>query len=78
MLIAISPALMAFAVYYIYLPVFCKLQVTTIFEYLEIRFDKKLRTIASSLFTLTNVIYLPVVIYAPSLAFNQGISFQTF
>ncbi|KAF2892441.1 hypothetical protein ILUMI_13726, partial [Ignelater luminosus] len=76
MLIAFSPILMAFSVNYIYLPVFWKLQVTTIFEYLEIRFDRSLRTIASSLFTLTNLIYLPVVIYAPSLAFNQVTGFN--
>lgn len=72
MLISISPILMAFAVNFIYLPVFFKLQVTTIFEYLEIRFQKNIREVASCLFTLANFLFLPIVIYVPALAFNQG------
>ncbi|KAF2892443.1 hypothetical protein ILUMI_13728 [Ignelater luminosus] len=76
MLLVISIILMGFAVNFIYLPVFWKLQVTTIFEYLEIRFHKSIRTIASSLFTVNNFIYLPVVIYVPSLAFNQVTGFN--
>lgn len=72
MLITLSPIIMCFAVNFIYLPVFWKLQVTSIFEYFEMRFDKSIRTIASCLFTVNNIVFLPVVIYAPSLAFNQG------
>lgn len=72
MFVAIAPIISIFAVNFIFLPVFWKLQLTTIFEYLEIRFTKSIRTLISCLFTLTNFCFLPVIIYAPSLAFNQG------
>lgn len=68
----ISVVLMGFAANFIYLPVFYKLQVTSIFEYLEMRFDKRLRNVTSMIFTSMNVIGLPIMIYVPSLVFNQG------
>ncbi|KAJ8952509.1 hypothetical protein NQ318_003305 [Aromia moschata] len=56
---------------YVYLPVFLKLQVNSSYEYLELRFNRVVRTIVSVFFVLDELMFLPIVIYVPSLAFNQ-------
>lgn len=60
--------------YFIYLPVYYELQITSIFEYLALRFDTKVRNFASALFAFSSFLYLPIVIYVPALAFSQGMS----
>ncbi|KAH8381946.1 hypothetical protein KR009_001131 [Drosophila setifemur] len=62
-----------------YLPVFHDLNITSTYEYLEIRFDRRLRLYGSFMFAIMNVAYLPIVIYVPALAFNQvtGIGVHT-
>ncbi|KAK0166794.1 hypothetical protein PV327_004277 [Microctonus hyperodae] len=55
----------------IYLPVFHELRLTSTYEYLERRFDGKVRFLGSALFFLGIMIWLPIVIYVPALAFNQ-------
>uniref|UniRef100_A0A2S2QY91 Sodium-coupled monocarboxylate transporter 2 n=1 Tax=Sipha flava TaxID=143950 RepID=A0A2S2QY91_9HEMI len=55
----------------IYLPVFYELQLTSVYEYLEFRFNSKIRGFASLIFAIALVLYIPVVIYIPALAFNQ-------
>ncbi|XP_022209730.2 sodium-coupled monocarboxylate transporter 1 isoform X2 [Drosophila obscura] len=57
--------------WYIFLPVFCNLQLTSTYEYFEMRFNKSVRLLGSTLFTCSNMIWLPIVIYVPALAFNQ-------
>lgn len=57
--------------WYIYLPVFYDLQMTSIFLYLEKRFDRKVRLTASFFYALSILLYIPIVIYVPALAFNQ-------
>ncbi|XP_063227310.1 sodium-coupled monocarboxylate transporter 1-like [Bacillus rossius redtenbacheri] len=57
--------------YYIYLPVFFDLQLTSTYEYLELRFNQHVRVMASLLFTISVILYIPIVIYVPALAFNQ-------
>ncbi|KAG7201898.1 hypothetical protein KM043_004612 [Ampulex compressa] len=56
----------------IYLPVFYQLQLTSTFEYLELRFTRPVRLLASFLYTLSLVIYIPLIIYVPALAFSQA------
>ncbi|KAL0118114.1 hypothetical protein PUN28_009053 [Cardiocondyla obscurior] len=56
---------------YIFVPVFYKLQLTSTFEYLEIRFTRPVRILSSTLFTVSLFLYLPIVIYVPALAFAQ-------
>lgn len=56
----------------IYLPVFYQLQLTSTFEYLELRFTRPVRTFASFLYSLSTVIYVPLIVYVPSLAFSQA------
>lgn len=55
----------------IYLPVFYDLQVTSVFTYLEKRFDRTVRTAASFVYALACMIYIPIVVYVPALAFSQ-------
>ncbi|XP_053673858.1 sodium-coupled monocarboxylate transporter 1-like [Anopheles nili] len=55
----------------IYLPVFYDLQVTSAFTYLELRFDKFVRSAASLVYAIQCIIYIPIVIYVPALAFSQ-------
>jgi len=84
----------------VYLPVFHDLKLTSTYEYLEKRFDKKMRLLGSILFSIgivskeyelylhkfscsqpyrydintmfLQMTWLPIVIYVPALAFNQG------
>ncbi|XP_055538986.1 sodium-coupled monocarboxylate transporter 1 [Wyeomyia smithii] len=69
--VALGVAAMGIVMGYIYLPVFHKLNITSTYEYLEKRFDRRLRMFGSIMFTIMNIGYLPIVIYVPALAFNQ-------
>lgn len=64
--------LMGVAMYYIYLPVFHDLKLISTYQYLETRFDQKIRLFGSILFTCGSLMWLPIVIYVPALAFNQA------
>lgn len=72
-LIVPSLIIVSFGIVYIYLPVFFKMQCTSTFEYLNKRFDYKCRMLGSFLFALTMLVYLPIVVYIPALAFSAGI-----
>ncbi|XP_055643091.1 sodium-coupled monocarboxylate transporter 1-like isoform X1 [Toxorhynchites rutilus septentrionalis] len=67
---------MAVSMNFIFLPIFHGLQITSVYEYLEMRFDKRVRLLGSILFTFATLLHLPIVVYVPALAFNQvsGIS----
>lgn len=70
--IIIPILLMGVVVSYVYLPVFASLKISSSYEYLELRFGKGVRTFISAMFVLDMILFLPVVIYVPALAFNQG------
>ncbi|XP_060576696.1 sodium-coupled monocarboxylate transporter 2-like [Ruditapes philippinarum] len=55
---------------HIFLPVFYKLNKTSCFQYLEMRFGKVTRTVTSILFLIQTLVYMGFVLYAPSLAFE--------
>ncbi|KAF5277767.1 hypothetical protein FQR65_LT03747 [Abscondita terminalis] len=63
--------LMALVFQTVYLPIFHNLHITSTYEYLERRFDKKIRLFGSLLFSIGIMVWLPIVIYVPALAFNQ-------
>ncbi|CAL1689454.1 unnamed protein product [Lasius platythorax] len=55
----------------VYLPVFTNLQLNSVYEYLEIRFDRSVRTLISLIFVFDAILYQSIVIYVPALALNQ-------
>lgn len=56
------------------LPLFYRLNVVSIYEYLEDRFDARTRLLAGGLFVLLKCGYLGFVIYAPSLVLSRMLS----
>lgn len=67
-----APMIILIFVSNVFLPVFYKLQISSSFEYLKMRFSNRICVMTSFLYTLNGLIYLPVVIYMPALAFGQG------
>lgn len=61
----------------LFLPVFYKLKVYTAYEYLERRFDRKTRVLASGLFLLLKCFYTGVAIYAPALVVAEMTGWPT-
>ncbi|KAK7792175.1 hypothetical protein R5R35_005133 [Gryllus longicercus] len=55
----------------VYLPVFYKLRITSSYEYLRMRFSQPVRLLGSCLFLVKMLLYIPIVVYVPALAFNQ-------
>ncbi len=53
------------------LPILFRMKVYSIYEYLEARFDRRTRLLASGLFILLKCGYLAVVVYAPSLVLAE-------
>ncbi|KAM7362744.1 uncharacterized protein ACRADG_013305 [Cochliomyia hominivorax] len=61
---------------YIIVPVFYNNNISNCYEYLELRFNKATRHVATAAFVLNGCLTLPVYMFVPSLAFSQvsGIS----
>jgi len=74
--LALSYPLVMGAAAHLFLPVFDNLQVTTSYEYLELRFHKSVRLLAGACFTLQMVLYMAIVVYAPALALSQVTGFN--
>ncbi|KAL3876630.1 hypothetical protein ACJMK2_034448 [Sinanodonta woodiana] len=55
---------------HIFIPIFYKLGITSVFEYIEMRFGRVNRMIACSIYMFWMIFYMSLVIYAPSLALN--------
>ncbi|XP_066991697.2 sodium-coupled monocarboxylate transporter 1 [Anabrus simplex] len=70
-MVCLSSIFVGVIVCWIYMPVFYKLQVNSIFEYLENRFNSSVRLMASVLFFISLILYVPIVVYLPALAFSQ-------
>ncbi|CAB3231287.1 unnamed protein product [Arctia plantaginis] len=55
----------------VYLPVYFTLSLSSSYEYLELRFNKHVRAVASILFLFDEVLFLPIVVFIPATALNQ-------
>ncbi|KFM78821.1 putative sodium-dependent multivitamin transporter, partial [Stegodyphus mimosarum] len=55
---------------FIFLPVFFQMQATSAFEYLEKRFNRETRLLASCVFILQMALYMSIVLYAPALTLS--------
>ncbi|XP_043572975.1 sodium-coupled monocarboxylate transporter 1 isoform X1 [Chiloscyllium plagiosum] len=54
-----------------FLPVFYRLNITSTYEYLDMRFNKLARYTGTIFYIIQTVLYTGIVIYAPALALNQ-------
>ncbi|XP_022119809.2 putative sodium-dependent multivitamin transporter [Pieris rapae] len=54
-----------------YLPVFFGLQKTSTYEYLELRFGPRIRTLASLTYTLQMILYNGIVLFAPAIVLES-------
>ncbi|XP_064825173.1 sodium-coupled monocarboxylate transporter 1-like [Oncorhynchus masou masou] len=68
---AISYAIMSIITAEIFVPLFYRLGITSTYEYLEMRFNKLIRVIGTSMYITQTALYTGMVIYAPALALNQ-------
>jgi SSS family solute:Na+ symporter len=62
--------LMAPVVVFLYLPFFCRLDITTAYEYLERRFNVAVRLFGSASFIAFQLMRMAIVIFLPSLALS--------
>jgi sodium-coupled monocarboxylate transporter 8/12 len=56
----------------IFLPLFYRMGLVSVNEYLEKRFDRRLRVLASALFVLRTTVYLAIATYAPALVITAA------
>ncbi|KAI7807578.1 sodium-coupled monocarboxylate transporter 1 [Triplophysa rosa] len=55
----------------LFVPLFYRLNITSTYEYLEMRYNKLIRIIGTSMYIAQTALYTGMVIYAPALALNQ-------
>uniref|UniRef100_A0AAQ5ZRN5 Solute carrier family 5 member 8 n=1 Tax=Amphiprion ocellaris TaxID=80972 RepID=A0AAQ5ZRN5_AMPOC len=60
----------------IFMPFFYRLGFTSIYEYLELRFNRTIRLLGILLFMLQTMLFNGLIIYAPALALNQGMLYS--
>ena len=75
--------LTTYIVIHFFLPVYDELKLTTSYEYLEMRFNRTVKLIVSSIFSVQMLLYMAIVVYAPAVAliqvtgFLNGIKYDT-
>ncbi|XP_069123546.1 sodium-coupled monocarboxylate transporter 1-like isoform X2 [Argopecten irradians] len=60
---------------HVYIPVFYNLRITSVYQYLEMRFGSATRSLISIVYVIQMVLYMSIVLYAPSLAMNAVTGF---
>ncbi|KAL8566599.1 hypothetical protein ACOMHN_054821 [Nucella lapillus] len=74
--IVISYVLVMAGAAHIYAPIFHRLRITSVYEYFERRFGKLIRTVGAITFVIQMLLYMAIVLYAPSLALNAVTGFN--
>ncbi|KAG5681247.1 hypothetical protein PVAND_010698 [Polypedilum vanderplanki] len=69
--ILIGYTIAALIVNYTIIPIFHELQITSAYEYLQMRFDVKVCIFGSAMYSLSTLLWMPIAIYVPALAFSQ-------
>ncbi|XP_034186765.2 sodium-coupled monocarboxylate transporter 2 [Osmia lignaria lignaria] len=69
--VVIGDCFVSLTMAYVYLPVFYGLGITSSYEYLKLRFNDAVRLMGCAIFLIKMMLYIPLVIYVPALAFNQ-------
>ncbi|GAB0090909.1 hypothetical protein DMENIID0001_056870 [Sergentomyia squamirostris] len=67
----IQTLIMAALMHSVFLEVFFELKLTSCFKYFEMRFNRKVRLLASGIFLFCGLLYLPVTVYTPALTFQR-------
>ncbi|XP_033245195.1 sodium-coupled monocarboxylate transporter 1 isoform X6 [Drosophila miranda] len=57
--------------WYIFLPVFCNLQLTSTYEYFQLRYGAGIRNLGAVLFIVDTTIWLPLCMYIPAITYSQ-------
>ncbi|KAJ9575563.1 hypothetical protein L9F63_007571, partial [Diploptera punctata] len=70
-LVVIPTVISGIIINYFYLPVFYDLQLTSTYEYFQLRYNKKVRVMGSVLYTIYLLLLIPIVVYVPALVFSQ-------
>ncbi|XP_076662885.1 sodium-coupled monocarboxylate transporter 2 [Andrena cerasifolii] len=69
--VVIADSFVSLTMAVVYLPVFYGLGITSSYEYLKLRFNNAVRLMGIVIFLIKMLLYIPLVIYVPALAFNQ-------
>lgn len=75
---AVTMLTMPIVVSWIFLPIFSQLKLSSCFKYFELRFNRRVRLLASGIFLLTSLIFLPVTVYVPALSFQKVTGLDTY
>ncbi|KAG8232978.1 hypothetical protein J437_LFUL012625 [Ladona fulva] len=70
-LVLVAEISVCVAVAFIFMPVFYKLQLMSAYKYLELRYDRSVRVLLSGISIIMMILYIPLMIYVPALAFSQ-------
>uniref|UniRef100_A0A8C9WNR4 Solute carrier family 5 member 12 n=1 Tax=Scleropages formosus TaxID=113540 RepID=A0A8C9WNR4_SCLFO len=73
---SIAYTLMVMLTAELFVPVFYRSGITSAYEYLELRFCKAVRVVATLIYIVQTIVYTGVVVYAPALALNQVTRFN--
>ncbi|XP_055701883.1 sodium-coupled monocarboxylate transporter 2-like [Phlebotomus papatasi] len=75
---SISLLFVPFVLPTVFLPIFNELKLTSSFKYFELRFNRRVRLLASGIFLLTGLLVLPVTVYVPALTFQRVTGLNTY
>lgn len=70
LVVFLNKSMVIYLVVFSFCPVFYKLQVTSIYEYLDMRFGKVVRYVGVTINFVYLILYMGIVVYGPALALN--------